>query len=175
VGSINLSSTSNLQTYTANGRTGVEHSAKIAKNAGGFFTATWQWTAPAAGTGPVTFHTVINAVNNNGAVTGDQPNTGTTVFTEGTTAVKDVQRAKLLTIHPNPAKDHISIGAQTWPRGEYGITIVNTTGSVVLQQSARRTGSTESFDVVLPNLATGLYGIRVQGEGLVQSAPLFVR
>src|SRR4028119_2339499 len=139
------------------------------------FTATWRWTAPAAGVGPVTFHTVINAVNNNNLVSGDQPNVGTTVFTEGTTAVDEVHGSPTLAIHPNPAKDRIRIPTQEWRAGDYEITIVNTMGSVVLLQNIRHTGSTESLDIMLPDLATGLYGFRVQGEGLVQSAPLFIR
>ena len=154
----------------------MEHSAKILKNSAGFFTKTWQWTAPSVGTGDVTFFTAINAVNNNGNTSGDQGNVGTTVFTEGTAAsVTDVSQATQLAIHPNPAKDLIHLDAQSWKAGAYNIAILNTAGSVVLRQTVDHYSTAESIDVVLPNLATGLYGIRVQGEGFAQSAPLFIR
>lgn len=175
VGSISITNNITTRTYTASNRTGVEHSTKIPKNSAGFFTETWRWTAPAAGTGPVTFYTAINAVNNNGNTNGDQPNVDTAVFTEGTLAVDDVTSASPLAIYPNPAKDRIRLDAKAWKTGMYYVTILNSTGSVVLRQSVQHTGAAEQVEVTLPNLATGLYGIRVQGEGTAQAAPLFIR
>lgn len=166
---------STTHAYTAGGLTGIEHDGRIARSSNNFYQASFQWTAPPAGSGAVTFFSAVNLVNNNSAVTGDQPNTGSATFAEGTTDVEDVQNAAPLAIYPNPAKDQVRIPVQTLPAGEYGITVVSSTGSVVLQQRARHNGSTETFDVVLPNLATGLYGLRLQGGGIARSAPLFVR
>jgi len=174
VGTVNLSGTSQIRIYSAGNRTGVEHSTKIAKNSGGFLTKTWQWTAPPAGTGSVTFHTIINAVNNNSAVTGDQPNADTTVFTEATLSVDDVATASQLAISPNPAKDRIRIDTRGWRTGEYNITVFSSTGAVVMREAVRHTGS-EALNISLPQLSTGLYGVHVQGKEHVQTAPLFIR
>jgi hypothetical protein len=65
----------------------------ISQTAAGTFrttrnSATWEfnWTAPAAGTGSVTFYSAGNAANNNGATSGDRIYKGSLVLTEGTTS-----------------------------------------------------------------------------------------
>lgn len=174
VGTIDLAGTTSLRVYTGNGRTGVEHSAKIAKNSAGFFTTTWRWTAPAAGTGTVTFNTIINAVNNDGGVNGDQPNVGTARFTEAPLSVHDAVNSTALSIAPNPAKDFIHLDTRSWQNGNYSVSIFSSAGQLVSQHSVVHRGA-DRAEVRLPDLSIGLYAVRIQSEGRMQTAPLFIR
>jgi hypothetical protein len=65
----------------------VEQTAAIAATTGTggngtTYVETFNWTAPAAGTGTISFWAALNAVNNNGSDTGDKYNTGHISITE---------------------------------------------------------------------------------------------
>ena len=72
-------------------------------------TFTFNWTAPATGTGPVTFYAAGNAANNNGTASGDFIYTTSqpiTEFLSGLDELKSVSRAH---VFPNPAVDNFKI------------------------------------------------------------------
>jgi hypothetical protein len=75
-----VASVAGSQITSLSGREYAEHSTTSPIGTFG-----WQWTAPAAGTGTVTFYGVGNAVNGNGGTSGDNGSpTGTTItLTEG--------------------------------------------------------------------------------------------
>jgi hypothetical protein len=175
VGTILLVGTADVQTYTANGRTGVEHNGRIPKSPNGDLTTFWRWTAPPAGTGTVTFRTALNAVNGNSDATGDQPNVGTTVFTEASLSVDDVESTVRPILFPNPAKDRVGINTRNWSAGTYQITLFRSTGGKVLEQSYRFAGRKDAIELELPDVVEGLYFLRIQGEASQQCSPLLIR
>jgi Secretion system C-terminal sorting domain len=71
-------------------------------------TKTWMfnWTAPVAGSGSVTFYGAFNICNGNGAKTGDFIHTSTMTVNEFTTgAVENASIEKTFTVYPNPVQD----------------------------------------------------------------------
>jgi hypothetical protein len=176
-GSLSVIASSPTHTYSGSGRTGIEHHSKIpaVSTTPNFYQVTFLWTAPPAGTGPVTFFSAVNLVNNNGNVTGDQPNIGSTTFQEGpASGLVDLAGGTTFAIYPNPAKEQIRIDTRNWQAGDYNIAVISTTGTIAMQRTVRHTGA-EAVSVLLPDLSTGLYVVRVQGGGQVQSSPLFIR
>ncbi|MDQ3048779.1 MAG: T9SS type A sorting domain-containing protein [Bacteroidota bacterium] len=85
------------------------------KSAGTSFpsgTATWSftWTAPALGTGPVTFYGAFNITNSNGTSSGDIIKLSTLDVTEDpTTYVEENELSSSINIYPNPAEDQLTI------------------------------------------------------------------
>lgn len=74
-------------------------------------TWTFNWIAPAKGTGTVTFYGAFMASNNNGATTGDIVYTSTLTIPENiTTGMEDqVVSGADVRIYPIPAKNHLTI------------------------------------------------------------------
>ena len=77
-------------------------------------TKTWSfnWLAPAAGTGDVTYYGSFNYANNNGGDSGDHIHTSTLVVNEntGTTGIADADIPKQqLEVWPNPVRDQFSV------------------------------------------------------------------
>lgn len=86
-------------THTKNGSSFPDH------------TATWSfdWTAPAAGTGDVTFYGAFNYANNNTFSTGDTIHTSTLIIPEGITGIYAPVIASSLNVYPNPVTDQFAI------------------------------------------------------------------
>jgi len=77
---------------------------KTAGNSGsGSKTWSFNWTAPAAGTGNVNFYATVMAANNNGNESGDQVYTDVYTVPEAVvTGVEDVITSENLLVYPNP-------------------------------------------------------------------------
>ena len=65
-----------------NGGKAVTHTSGGTVASGGSISWSVDWTAPAAGTGQVTFYTAVNATNSNGSTSGDQIYTGSRMVSE---------------------------------------------------------------------------------------------
>lgn len=151
----------------------VEHNTPIV-GASGIYTASFNWTAPPAGTGTVLFYASLNAVNYNGSSSGDQPNTLTNPksLTEATTATAISSIAPVqLSVYPNPVRDamHVTMG--------------KTNGSCFVQISDMSGKIVSNHEIVIANgianihtsgLATGNYYIKVWQDG-VQYGAAFVK
>jgi len=106
-------------------------------------TITWnfQWTAPAAGTGPVTFYFASNAANNNGGTSGDE------IYTDAVTLLESTPS---YTISGVLQYDNTS-----------GTPVVNSTvrllgsGGAILQSTTTNASGQYSFN----NLASGSYSV----------------
>jgi hypothetical protein len=119
---------------TLNGAGGKYLTQTSAGNTGsGSKSWTFQWTAPAAATGDVTFYGAYNFANNNGGTSGDVIVTHTQVFSENITTGVAESASRKLEIFPNPVEDHINIRM-----GDVDevimITLMGVDGRVVVQE-----------------------------------------
>lgn len=82
----------------------VEHGTRLDQT-NGQFEGEFEWTAPATGSGPVTFYGIINAVDQSFSVSGDavSPTFNSITLTEATTGISEVA-APVATAYPNPTK-----------------------------------------------------------------------
>ncbi len=153
-GTLSVRTPATTQTFTAGTVSGIEHSTQIARSSGLFAAATG-WTAPAAGTGTVTFRVVLNAVNNNGGTSGDVPNIGSFTAAEGTAlsiknhtpslppAATEASAETAPRIFPVPATDRIGIQLSGTLPDAAQVMIVSAGGQVVrslAQASVSREG-----------------------------------
>jgi hypothetical protein len=101
-----------VHTSTANtgGLTVVEHNASVPATAGSGTTPAFTWLSPAAGSGTVTFHAIMNAVNgNNFSDAGDHASTATFTVTDKSLSVDDLTSSSFFLVYPNPATEFVNI------------------------------------------------------------------
>lgn len=123
---------------------------------------TFTWTAPAAGSGDVTFYTAVMAANGNGSSdAGDLVKTSNLVISEATSnGVKSFSAAGM-SIYPVPFSTEITIekGTQTFETA--AVEIYTLDGRKVLQTTI--SGSVATINT--ENLAKGIYIVNVNANG----------
>jgi hypothetical protein len=145
----------------------VEHSTNIAK-VNGSYLATFDWTAPVAGKGTVTFYGIINGVNDNNLTDGDKVSAPSAVsFTEqpGQTSIDDMEQYHDLKLYPNPVSDVLQLRSESMGSGKYDIRILDINGRVVFYNSERLNLSA-GWNVSLKSFKPGIYFLRIEGNGL---------
>jgi len=157
------------QTMTGNGPINMVHNGSGIGT--GTFTFTFKWTAPAVGTGAVTFYAAGNACNDDSGTGGDFVYTTSLALTEGTSTVgiANVSNAELM-VYPNPAANNISIR-----------NVANENLNVVMYDLAGREAlntkdiSNMNNEISVLNIANGTYILRVYNEtGLLKSDKIVV-
>ncbi|MCC6251166.1 MAG: T9SS type A sorting domain-containing protein [Bacteroidia bacterium] len=168
-GLINTSSSNNAKTMSAsisgNTRTNAVH--KQPNNTGAdSLVFTFNWTAPAAGTGDVTFYAVGNATNSSNTNAGDYIYSTSLIVTEATgTAIKSPQTENL-SIYPNPAKDVIKLTLpQQFKIEKSVLSIFDSKGKLYYQNNEFKSlYPEESFDISF--LPSGIYFIKIKNSNI---------
>ncbi|HEU4716269.1 MAG TPA: T9SS type A sorting domain-containing protein [Bacteroidia bacterium] len=124
------------------------------------YVKTFNWTAPAAGTGTVSFWAALNAVNNNGSEdSGDKWNTNHIVIDEWGNAAGiagAAANAFSMNVFPNPVNGHASVSftnASALTRGT--IRVTDLSGKTVSETAVNDFGATTGIDCT--NLSNGVY------------------
>lgn len=162
-GTFAITNAANTQTFTAAPLTGVEHKTKIAKS-GNNFNVQFNWTAPAAGAGTVTFRIAANGVNNDGGTNGDQMNVGTFQLTEGSSASVGQVAAGRFRLFPNPASNQVTLDLGNAADGAYTVKAFDLSGKVLLSRELQVNSGNKRFDIAVNSLPAGLYHFIVSGK-----------
>ncbi len=135
-----------------------------------------KWTAPAEGSGTVTFYTCGNGVNTNGETGGDAAACNSLVFTEAmtssTTQVDDVLE---ISIFPNPAIDVVQLQTVSPNAGNYDLVITDVLGRRVYEESFRMPQGTATSPLDVSQLGTGAYTLQLIGNGQQLARQLIVK
>jgi len=152
----------------------LEHTTPIAGTAvsGGWsYSTSFQWQAPAAGTGQVKFFVTLNAVNHNGLVSGDQPNANTAIISEAPTGVNEATKDVALKVFPNPAQNDVNIHADNVTPGTYTVTVFDLTGKKLENKNVTATGSELETSISVSGWAAGMYHVQLSKDGLKRVIP----
>lgn len=138
-------------TYTENGVDGQ-----------GFKTWKFQWIAPSAGTGNVTFYGAYNS-NFDGHKDGDKTFLSTlTVNESGTSSVPDLSNSiSKFSMYPNPCKDWLNINFDLKASSKVVIDITDINGKQVTNLLNSKESGNVSKKFNTGNLANGNYFVRV--------------
>lgn len=144
----------------SNGRTYAEHDNISSSN-----TFNVKWTAPAAGTGNITFYASGNGVNANGGTGGDGGALNSLKLTEfGTVATEEVEKLNLpVSITPNPVTGNTFLHTGDLPAGEYRVKAFDRLGSVVWEEDLWLSGIATVTEIPAASWSAGLYFIQVEG------------
>jgi hypothetical protein len=126
-------------------------------------TATWSfdWIAPAAGSGDLTFYGAFNITNANGSSSGDIIKLSTLAVTEDLSAgVEDLLVSDQVNVFPNPVQDNLRITSSSLPDAPINISIINIAGQEVKKIEEAAINSV----INLEDLAAGYYVLKIETE-----------
>ena len=157
---------------TSPGTTKIVSTKYVTHTSGGISapsnTKTWSfnWTAPVAGTGAVTFYGAFNYSNNLGSSAGDLIRTSTLIIPEdlssGIAAYED--DVLQLTCWPNPASEKFLLGMQLATGNFTRVSLVDLRGaSVASLYEGQLAAGSHKLELSLPaSITKGLYLVRVE-------------
>ena len=129
------------------------------------FTESFTWTAPASGTGAISFWGAVNFVNGNAlADTADKNNTNSVSINEwSTTGVANVNNTIGMTVYPNPVVNTLNIRLDN-AAGNYDVAVIDLNGRVITTDNI-----TASTSISTANWAAGMYYVVVKGNGATKT------
>ena len=141
------------------GRTYAEQNGR--SDTGSF---TMQWTAPAEGTGSVTFYSCGNGVNGTGSSGGDGAAISTLSLSEGEVSSNEnvIARAFDINISPNPAKQFLNLEVKTSKSAEFKIDILSSQGERIESRYVDFHTGDNNINLNVADLPVGMYFIQVQ-------------
>lgn len=136
-------------------------------------TVSFNWTAPGAGTGKVTFYGVLNAVNaNNGADVNDQPNVDTLQVDESLSQSVGRKRSFIsVKTFPNPATNILNVDLSETGIGIYHFEIFDFGGRKVATKNVTTSGPTKIYPLQIGMLPKGCYVLVVSKDGILEAVP----
>jgi hypothetical protein len=143
-------------------------------------TRTWSfnWTAPVAGTGAVTFYGAFNYANGNSTSSGDQIKTSTLVIPEDLSSgiAANENDPLFLTCWPNPVQERFILGMQLATDAFTRVTLCDLRGAIAanLFEGQLATGAHKLQLSVPSTVSKGLYFVRVE-TGNVSSVTRMVK
>lgn len=133
----------------------IEHTTALTGSTGQYI-ITFEWTAPATGTGDVTFYGIVNAVNGTGTTAGDDPSGELkATFKDKTTSINEKINNIASKVYPNPCSNVLNI--ETASTAKFMATVYDVAGRQVIAPSHH-----SSIDV--SSLTNGLYMLRLNTE-----------
>lgn len=153
----------------------VEHNAgALSGVTSGVYSKSFQWVAPAAGSGSVKMYLTINAVNGNGsAEAADVSSNINKTLTEGhPTAISNITTDFTISAFPNPAINTLNVALSNATGGIYTILAYDLNGNCVASSSVTVSGSATSAAINTSGWATGLYNIVIAKDGNSKVIPV---
>jgi hypothetical protein len=149
-----VAQSSNTQITPLNGRWYFEPSNVVM---GGNYEM--EWTAPSAGSGPVTFYGSALTVNGNGTTVGDEyVNIPNLVIAEGSpNGVKDLEALVNFKVYPNPVNSNLLISSEILMSR---LEVMDLSGKTVINSMVNE----KSTSVDVSALKNGTYLVRVQTD-----------
>ena len=145
---------------TSDGRSYVEQDGASNSNE---FSATW--TAPASGSGDVTFYSCGNGVNANGMTSGDGAACNNITLSEDTESsiLEASTDATRMLLQPNPVISDFQVLTHSNTNGNFELSILTLDGKQLSQQNVVISNG-RSSSVMVSNLSPGYYLVKVQDE-----------
>ena len=151
----------------------MEHNSPITvPSPGTIFTQTFAWTAPAAGTGTISFWGAANFVNGDALASAlDKWNSGSLVIHEWAipALVGNLTSGSGIQVYPNPVQDMLTLTNATGFTDGSSVILYDLTGHIVLHQSVAACGLVK-LDV--HDLRAGLYELRIMHGNEIQTMPV---
>ncbi len=170
--SIPSSLASNIHTYPCGAQTIVEHTVVLRQTVTGInkYAIQFYWTAPAAGSDSTMFFSLLNAVNGNGANSGDYPNAApkVTIYENPTASVNAVNSAENeFVVYPNPASNSSNISYKLPGVEKVSVAVYDIRGKVVAQLAENELQNSGNHQYQTDIIVPGLYFVHlVCGEDI---------
>jgi len=155
-----LTATNTAETQTQLSGKYITH--KSAGTAGsGSRSWTFNWTAPAPGSGAVTLYGAFNASNSGNNSSGDVIYLSSVTFQEDVTSVAEHARRLQFSFYPNPAAEQLFLHTET--SDPFLLEIISLEGKTVKQLDVKNLHA-DAVRVDVSELAAGVYLLRLSNE-----------
>ncbi|MFN5325133.1 MAG: choice-of-anchor V domain-containing protein [Bacteroidota bacterium] len=150
-------------TIAGNSRTNVVHQLNAGATSAGTKTFSFNWTAPASGTGTVTFYAAGNATNGGGTTAGDFVYTTSLTLTESATGINENNDViSSITVYPNPVSEMVNIGLELSKNTDVKIRIYSVDGKLVDEPITEKlTSGTHRLEFSAPTVK-GVYWMELE-------------
>ncbi len=166
--------------FTGTGNKWITHKTAGTTNSGAdSIQWSFNWTAPASGTGPVTFYAAFNCANNDGSRSGDIICTSTLVIPDSmqSAGVPVIESNRFnLSVFPNPATNVLNVGFSLEEQDLVTIKMYDMYGKLVdtFLNETKSVGEYKmAFD--LKNHATGIYFLHLSAGEKSEVSKVFVQ
>jgi hypothetical protein len=155
--------------HAASGRTYINH--RVGATTAGMKEYSFTWTAPAKGTGPVTFYFSSLSSNVDESQSDDTTYNNSYVITEKIVKPEGLNSSSLnaaMSVYPNPASDKINVSFNNTTKGLTTVTMFSYDGkqTISLMNEVLNSGN-QSLDLNLPaDVKPGIYFIRVSNNNM---------
>ncbi len=140
-----------------NGRVYAEHNVRSTAK-----TFNVKWKAPASNTGIITFYAVGNAVNGNGATSGDNGTASVKIdFAEMTSSVNDLAAQIQMSVSPNPTTEGVILSLSSKVSKKVQMRITDVSGRTVISENWQIQAGENSKRWDISQLAKGAYMIQI--------------
>ena len=168
--------TNSTETQTLGGGKYITH--KTAGTGGtGSRTWTFDWTAPAAGTGAVTFYGSLMAANNNGSDSGDQVYNSTLTVQEaaGNNVSENMAGIVDAEVYPNPSNGSFNILVSN-AKSAIKTNVFSAEGRLVYSNIYQNSAAKQIIPLATEGkLTAGIYFVSVETEGLQKVVKMIVQ
>ncbi len=135
-------------------------------------TDVWQfnWKAPVAGTGDVTFYGAFNYSNNNQHSTGDTIHTSTLTVPENPVGINEPIVISSMNVYPNPANDQFEISYYLQKPERVSVNLFDARGSLLMNLlNEKENGGAQKISLNLnEEISSGIYFIQlIAGEQMM--------
>jgi hypothetical protein len=134
-------------------------------------TFSFNWTAPAAGTGTVSFYATGNAVNQSGNTSGDFVYSTSIMLNEANpNGVADFNMVNAaLNVFPNPSSGNLQLSFNAPKAGNYLIELKDLkSGALVYNEQVNASNSENNFTLENNNWLPGVYLLSIQnGQDII--------
>ncbi len=159
-----------------NGTASSHATHRSSSNTGTGTTKTWtvQWTAPAAGTGDVSFYAIAVLANGNGANSGDKVAQATPVTISEDVTIGLADNELKVKFYPQPARDYVRLAFEQnteWLQ----VRMLNSAGQFVQQLWYSSTQGEQDIRIELSDVAKGTYWVEFATEKGQIVKPLLVQ
>jgi hypothetical protein len=151
-GTLAVTNISNTKVSTLSGVQYMGHNAANSNN-----NWTFNWTAPAAGLGNVTFYYSGLSGNGNNGTSGDMVYKSSATISELVSSISEWNGVENVRLFPNPVQHRLMVSWEQPEAESISLSLLTADGRVCLQQKAE--GHEASFDV--ENLPSGLYFLQI--------------
>ena len=157
----------------------IEHSDPITATtgtgaSGSTYVESFAWTAPASGTGTVSFWGALNAVTGDTTTpAGDTWNTTSLIINEWpSTGVVNVTNQISVTAFPNPVINTLNLQMNNTQEGIYSLQVFDMNGRMVTTENITVNGTSHTSTINTGNWAPGNYHVVLEKDGNHQVIPV---
>jgi len=152
--------TNATETKLVNAGKAVSHTFAGTTPSGSSKSWSFDWTAPASGSGIITFFGAFNAANGNGGTSGDVIYLSTLSAGEASTSIREDAARKLARVYPNPFVNYLDISFEEKNPAVREIRMYSGNGTMV--HSDVLTGSVNgTYRIPAESLAGGIYQLSI--------------